>query len=175
MTKRIDKVFVTVHGMVKWFGITQNQYVGFFALGLALFALQQLPYMIMPFIQMETNILMEMEDRSFLLNAVEKVFGVSCVIIMIFLVRGDAKWFSIDTISEKIFFSIALMAIAVYFVAWVFYFRGFQILPFMLLTLVAMPPIYYASIGLWRGNYVLTATSGFFLAAHIANVWNNLR
>ena len=134
-----------------------------------------MPYIVIPLVQVETNILMEMQDKSLLLNAIEKILGVSCVILMLFLVRSDSKWFSISTLKEKTFFSMAMMAIITYYVSWILYFNGFQSLPFMLLTLVAMPPIYYALIGLWRKNYVLAIVSGLFLLVHISNVWNNLK
>jgi hypothetical protein len=68
-----------------------------------------------------------------------------------------------------------MLAIAGYFTGWAFYFSGRQSLPLILCTLVALPPIYYAFIGLWRGNYVLAALGGLFLIAHSANVWYNLR
>ena len=160
--------------MVKWIRITKNWYFGFFALGLAFFVLQELPYVVMPLISLSTNPLMEMQDRSLLLNAVEKIMGVSCIVIMMFLVRDDAKWFPLDTAMEKRFFGIAMLAIAAYFTGWIFYFNGFQSLSLMLCLLVAMPPIYYAFIGLWRKNYILAVLGGMFLLAHLANVWNNL-
>jgi hypothetical protein len=160
--------------VVKWFRITQNQYFGFFALGLAFFALQELPYIIMPLIPLQSNPLMEMQDKSVVLNAIEKVLGVSCIIVMLFLVRSDSKWFSLSTSREKIFFGVAILAIIGYFIGWIFYYCGFQGLPLILSTLVALPPIYYTFIGLWRGNYVLAVLGGMFLLAHVANVWNNL-
>ena len=159
--------------MVRWFKLTKNQYIGFFALGLAFFVLQQLPYMLMPLLRLDINPLMEMQDKSALLNIAEKTFGVSCIVIMVFLVRGDATWFSIGSTKEKVLFGAAMMAIVVYFVGWVFYFRGHHGLLFMLCTLAAMPPVYYALIGLWRRNYVLAILGSVFLVAHIANVWNN--
>ena len=161
--------------MVKWFRITQNQYVGFFALGLALFALQEIPYIIMPFIPFQSNPLMEMQDKSAFLNAIEKLLGVSCIIVMLFIVRGDSKWFSLDSSRETVFFVIAMAAIIGYFIGWIFYFCGFQSLPLILSTLVALPPIYYAFIGLWRRNYILAVLGFVFLLAHISNVWNNLK
>lgn len=161
--------------MVKWIKLTRNQYLGFFALGLLLFILQELPYIVMPLIPLSSNPLMEMQDKSAVLNVVEKVLGVSCIITMLFLVRGDAKWFSLHTKKEKAFFSIAMAAIAAYFIGWIFYFNGFQSLPIILCLLVALPPLYYSFIGLWRRNYVLAALGGMFLVAHISNVWNNLK
>jgi len=161
--------------MVQWFRLAQNQYFGFFALGLVFFLLQELPYMIMPFISLDSNPLMEMQDKSVFLNTIEKVLGISCIVIMLFLVRGDAKWFSLSTTQEIFFFTLAMAAIAGYFAGWIFYWSGFQSLPLILCTLVALPPIYYAFIGLWRGNYVLAVLGGLFLIAHISNVWNNLK
>ncbi|MDR0381456.1 MAG: hypothetical protein LBH86_05625 [Oscillospiraceae bacterium] len=161
--------------MVRWFRLTQNQYFGFFALGLFFFALQELPYIVMPFLSLRTNPLMEMQDKSAILNVIEKVFGVSCIVVMLFLVRGDATWFSLGTRKEILCFIAAMLAIAGYFIGWIFYFHGFQSFPLILCCLVALPPIYYSFIGLWRGNYVLAALGGMFLAAHIANVWNNLK
>ena len=160
--------------MVKWVRLTQTQYLGFFAFGLALFVLQELPYIVMPFISLAENPLMEMIDKSLVLNAVEKAFGFSCIVAMLFLVREDAAWFSLGTLKEKVFFSAAIAAITGYFIGWIFYFNGVHSLPLILLLLVAMPPIYYAFIGLWRGNYVLTVLGSMFLLAHLANVWNNL-
>ena len=155
--------------------MTQNQYLGFFALGLVLFALQELPYIIMPLIPLESNPLMEMQDKSAVLNAVEKALGVSCIIVMLFLVRGDAKWFSLSTLREIVCFSVAALAIIGYFAGWIFYYCGFQSLPLIICFLVALPPIYYAFIGLWRGNNALAVLGGMFLLAHISNVWNNLK
>lgn len=94
---------------------------------------------------------------------------------MLFLVRGDAEWFSLRTPKEIFFFSVAMISIIGYFIGWVFYYNGFQSLPLILCSLVALPPIYYAFIGLWRGNYVLAVLGGMFFLAHISNVWNNLK
>jgi len=161
--------------MVKWFRVTKNQYLGFFALGLAFFVLQELPYIIMPLIPLPSNPLMDMQDKSAILNGIEKVLGVSCIFVMLFLVRGDKKWFSLNTLRETLFFSIAMLAIIGYFIGWIFYYCGFQGLPLILCSLVALPPIYYACIGLWRENFVLTVLGCIFLLVHISNVWNNLR
>ena len=161
--------------MVKWIKLTQTQYFGLFALGLLFFGLQQLPYIIMPLIPTAANPLMEMQDNSAILNASEKILGVSCVLSMLFLVREDSKWFSLSGRREAALFSVAMLAIAAYFVGWIFYFSGFQSLALILCLLVSMPPVYYTFIGLWRKNYVLAALGILFLTAHILNVWNNLK
>ena len=161
--------------MVKWFRIAHNQYLGFFALGLIFFVLQELPYIIMPLVSLQSNPLMEMQDKSVLLNAVEKALGISCIVVLLFLVHGDAKWFSLNTSREIFFFCVAMLAITGYFAGWIFYFCGFQSLTLILCSLVALPPIYYAFIGLWRRNTVLAVLGFVFLIAHLSNVWNNLK
>jgi len=161
--------------MVKWFNITQNQFFGLFALGIVFFVLQELPYIIMPLVHLQSNPLMEMQDRSAVLNVTEKVLGISCIVVMLFLVRGDAKWFSLSNQKEIAFFAIVMIALAGYYIGWIFYFNGFQSLPLILGLLCALPPIYYAFIGLWRGNYVLAVLGGIFLIVHTSNVWNNLK
>jgi branched-subunit amino acid transport protein AzlD len=161
--------------MVKWLHLTHNQHLGFFALGLAFFALQQLPYIIMPLLNPDGGPIMAMTDKSAVLNAVEKVLGISCLVLLVFLVRGDAEWFSLSGTKEVMFFGIAMLAIVGYYVGWIFYWNGNQSLTLMLGTLVALPPIYYAFLGLWRGNTPLAVVGGLFLVAHLGNVWNNLR
>ncbi|MGD9662305.1 MAG: hypothetical protein AB7U63_13635, partial [Porticoccaceae bacterium] len=84
-------------------------------------------------------------------------------------------WFSLDTSREKTCFTIAVAAIAGYFIGWAFYFNGCQSLPLILCTLVALPPIYYAFIGLWRKNDLLAVLGGLFFVVHLLNVWNNLK
>ena len=161
--------------MVKWMRLAKNQYLGFFALGLVLVLLQELPYAVMPFVRLPANPLMEMQDKSVLLNAMEKVLGISCIVLMLFLVRGDAAWFSLRAAREKLFLGLAIGALMGYYIGWILYFCGQQGLALILLTLVAMPPLYYALIGLWRKNYPLAVLGGLFLMAHLCNVWNNLR
>lgn len=161
--------------MVKWLRLTKHQHLGFFALGLVFFALQELPYMVMPFIPLKSNPLMQMQDKSIVMNVTEKILGVSCVVIMLFLVRNDLKWFSIYSLKEFIFLSLAVLVIIVYFIGWFFYYRGYQSLSLILCALVAPPPIYYIFIGLWRRNYVLSVLASLFLLAHLLNVWNNLK
>ena len=50
--------------MVRWFRLFGNQYLGFWALGLVLFFLQEIPYMLMPFFHLEKNPIMTMAETS---------------------------------------------------------------------------------------------------------------
>ena len=55
------------------------------------------------------------------------------------------------------------------------YFAGHQSLFVMMLFIVALPPLYYVAIGLWRQNTPLTVAGVGFLAIHFIHVWGNLR
>jgi len=161
--------------MVKWLKITEYQYLGFFAPGLFFFALQELPYIIMAVFKLDGGPIMAMENKSAVLNTIEKVCGVTCIMLLLFVVRSDANRFSLVAAKEVVCFAAAMTAIIGYFIGWIFYWNGQQSLALMLGTLVALPPIYYAFLGLWRGNTPLSIMGFVFLAAHLSNVWNNLR
>ena len=65
--------------MVRWVKIVGNQYFGFWVLGLVLFALQEIPYMLMPLFHLETNPIMNMTETSAALDMCEKILGSLCI------------------------------------------------------------------------------------------------
>jgi uncharacterized membrane protein len=85
---------------------------------------QEMPYLIMPFISLENNVLAEMQDKIFILNLFEKIVLISCVVIMLFVVENNQKWFEIKTQQQKIFFFLAITALFAYYIGWIFYFRA---------------------------------------------------
>ena len=159
--------------MIKWIKIYKNTWLGLFTLGFLFFFIQEIPYMIMPFIKLVSNPLMEMVDTYPIFNIFEKVLGISTIISMIFIVNEDVKWFSLDSVKEKVFFFLSIILLIGYYIGWIFYFNGYQELFLVLITLVGFVPLYYISIGLWRKNYILVFLGILFLFAHIANVWTS--
>ncbi len=81
--------------MVRWVKLFKNQYLGFWVLGLVLFAAQEIPYMVMPFLELETNPIMNMDESSVVLNILEKILGSLCVAVMTFIVKEKSVLFSI--------------------------------------------------------------------------------
>ena len=160
--------------MFKWVKLFKNQYFGLWLIGLLLFAIQEIPYMIMPLIPLETNPIMNMPENSMFLDICEKIAGVLCVAVMVLIVHKDNKLFSVRTKTEIAFFSAAAGAIALNFLGWILYFCGIQSVAVMILFLFALPPLYYLFIGLWRKNYVLVAVSGIFFVIHLSNAFVNL-
>ena len=61
--------------MVKWIKLFSNQYLGFWLLGLVLFAIQEIPYMVMPLLKLKTNPIMNMTETSPCLDILEKILG----------------------------------------------------------------------------------------------------
>lgn len=161
--------------MVKWVRIFGNQYLGFWILGLILFAAQELPYMIMPLFKLQTNPIMEMRETSAALNICEKMLGSLCIALMTFIVHGDTKLFSISTFGERLFFCIAAGILLLNYFGWFLYFMGHQSVAVMMFFIVVLPPLFYVFIGLWRKNVVLTVTGCVFLIVHFVHVLGNLK
>ena len=161
--------------MVRWFRLIGNQYSGFWILGAVLFAVQEIPYILMPFIRLKTNPIMNMTETSPALDVCEKILGSLCIALMIFVIHRDAVFFSIAQGREKLFFTLAALILLANFFGWTLYFAGRQSLFVMMAFIVAMPPLYYMAIGLWRQNTPLVITGAVFLAVHFLHVLGNLR
>ncbi len=161
--------------MVKWFKLWGSQYFGFWLLGLVLFAVQEIPYMVMPLWKLEANPIMTMPESSLLLEKSEKLLGSLCIALMVFLVHGEMCFFSVTTGRERLFFWLAAGTLLLNFAGWLLYFTGHQTLLVMMLFIVAMPPLFYVLIGLWRSNTPLTITGCVFLVVHFVHVWKNLK
>ena len=161
--------------MVKWIKLLGNQYLGFWVLGLFLFAIQEIPYMVMPLFKLEANPIMNMQESSMVLNVCEKVLGSLCIAFMTFIVHGDAKFFSVKSGKEWLFFCIVIGIILLNFGGWLLYFTGHQSFMIMMFFIVVLPPLYYVFIGLWRNNIILTITGCIFLVVHFVHTWGNLK
>lgn len=161
--------------MVKFFRLFGNQYFGFWALGLALFVIQEIPYMVMPFFKLETNPIMNMKESSVILEIFEKILGSACVAFMFLIIHKESGFFSVADGREKLFFILSVFVLLLNFIGWAIYFCGHQSVLVMMFFIVLMPPLYYVFIGLWRSNILLTVTGGIFLVVHFIHVFGNLR
>jgi hypothetical protein len=160
--------------IIKCFKIYKGYFCGFWLPGILFFLIQELPYVVMPFLSLSTNPLMKMKTAFPLLEVSEKLFGVLTILLLILPVHGKSAGLTSETLRYKIFFFLALFFLVLYFAGWYFYFSGYQSIKLMLTCLVAMPPLYYMSLGLWQKNHLLVINTAFFLIFHIANVWTSL-
>lgn len=161
--------------MVRWIKIIGNQYLGFWIIGLILFALQEIPYMIMPFVQLENNPIMNMQESSAILDLCEKLLGSLCIVIMTFIVKGNAPFFNTGTGICKIGFVLTIFILLLNYVGWGLYFSGYQSLRIMMFFIVVLPPLYYVCIGLWRENWILFSIGIVFEIIHVVHVYGNLK
>lgn len=161
--------------MVKWIKIFDNQYVGFWVLGLLLFFLQEIPYMVMPLFKPETNPIMNMQESSVVLNVCEKILGSLCIAFMTFIVCDEKKVFSLDSGKELVFFCIVIGILLMNFLGWFLYFTGHQSIFVMMFFIVVLPPLYYVFIGLWRNNRILAVTGCLFLVVHFIHTLGNFK
>lgn len=161
--------------MFKWIKLFDNQYLGFWVLGLVLFVIQEIPYMIMPLLKLETNPIMNMQESSVVLNTCEKILGSLCIALMTFIVCDEKEIFSIKETHELLFFCISMGILLLNFGGWFLYFTGHQSIFVMMFFIVMLPPLYYVFIGLWRNNIILTVTGCIFLVVHFAHVLGNLK
>ena len=145
--------------MVRWFKLFDHQYFGFWVLGLVLFAIQEIPYMVMPVFHLETNPIMNIVETSAALDVVHE----------------EAVVFSVAEGRERLFFAVAMGVLLLNFLGWGLYFGGHQSVFVMMLFIVVMPPLYYVAIGLWRRNVLLAAVGAVFLVVHFVHVYGNLK
>lgn len=161
--------------MLRFVKIFGNQYLGFWIFGLVLFAVQEIPYIVMPLLKLQSNPIMNMKESSVLLDICEKILGSLCIAFMIFIVHKNAELFSVASKNEKLFFCLAVLVLLLNFAGWILYFTGHQSIFIMMFFIVAMPPLYYVFIGLWRNNTILTVTGFVFLIIHFFHVLGNLK
>ena len=93
---------------------------------------------------------------------------------MVFVIHKNAIAFSVSNGREKLFFALTVVILLANFFGWALYFTGHQSTFVMMLFIVAMPPLYYVAIGLWRQNTPLAVTGAVFLAVHFFHVLGNL-
>lgn len=161
--------------MVKWCKLFVEQYLGFWVLGLVLFALQEVPYMIMPLFRLENNPIMNMQESSVFLDVCEKVSGSLCIAVMTFIVQCHVGFFDIGSGMSRIGFLSAVIVLLLNYLGWWLYFNGHQSIGVMMFFIVLLPPLYYVCIGIWRHNLILSIVGIIFGMVHFTHVLGNLK
>ena len=155
--------------MVRWVKIVGNQYFGFWVLGLVLFALQEIPYMLMPLFHLETNPIMNMKNEIKWIQTVQGIFGMLSMILLMLIVRDDVKLIPIETTKDKVFLFLTILMILINFIGWTLYYMGHQYGWLIIITQFAVVPLYYLFLGLWQRNYLLAGTAVPFFVIHTIN------
>lgn len=151
----------------------RNYYLGVSFIGIIAFVIQEIPYIIMPFIKLKSNPIMNMQNEIFWIEKVQGFFGVLSMILLMLIVRDDIKFFSIASTKEKVFFALTILMILINFVGWTFYYLGYQYGWLIVISQFAVVPLYYLFFGLWKNNYFLVGTASLFFVIHTVNGYLN--
>ena len=112
--------------MIKFVHLFKNYYLGISFIGVIAFVIQEIPYIIMPFIKPASNPIMNMQNEIQWIEKVQGLVGVLSMFLLMIIVRDDVKIFSIETKKEKVFLTLTVLMILINFVGWTFYYFGYQ-------------------------------------------------
>lgn len=101
--------------MIKFLHLFKNYYLGISFIGIIAFALQEIPYIIMLFINPASNPIMNMQNKILWIEKLQGLLGILSMFLLMLIVRDDVKLFSISTIKEKIFFALTALMILINF------------------------------------------------------------
>lgn len=155
--------------MLKFLHLFKHYCLGISFVGIAAFAIQEIPYIIMPLIKPESNPIMNIQNEIKWIGILQGLFGVLSMILLMLIVRDDIKAFSLAATRERLFFFLALIMILINYVGWAFYYTGHQYGWLIVLSQFAAVPLYYMFFGLWKSNYMLVATTVPFFLIHTLN------
>lgn len=159
--------------MIKFFHLFKNYYLGISFCGILAFVIQEIPYMIMPIINPESNPIMNMENEIKWISIIQGICGMLSMALLMIIVRDDIKVFSVSSRNEKIFFSLMILMILINFGGWTIYYLGHQHGWLIVISQFAVVPLYYLFFGLWKSNYLLVGTASLFFLIHTINGYFN--
>lgn len=159
--------------MIKFVHLFRNYYFGISFIGIIAFVIQEIPYMVMPFIKPASNPIMNMQNEISWIEKTQGLFGVLSMVLLMLIVRDDNTFFSVTTRKEKVFLTITILMILINFIGWTFYYLGFQYGWLIVISQFAVVPLYYLFFGLWKSNYLLVVTSLAFFIFHTMNGYLN--
>jgi len=159
--------------MLKFVHIYKNYYLGLSIIGILAFAIQEIPYIIMPLVKLSSNPIMNMQNEIKWVEIVQGIFGMLSMVLLMLLVRDDVPFLSLSTTREKVFFSLIIVMISINFVGWAFYYTGHQYEWLIVISQFAVVPLYYLFFGLWKSNYPLVGAAALFFIIHSVNGYMN--
>lgn len=159
--------------MLKFVHLFKNYYFGISFIGIVAFVIQEIPYIIMPFIKPASNPIMNMQNEMKWIETIQGILGMLSMIFLMLIVRDDVKSFSIAATRDKVFFACTVFMILINFVGWTFYYLGYQYGWLIVISQFAVVPLYYLFFGLWKSNYLLVGTAALFCIIHTMNGFMN--
>ena len=155
--------------MLKFIHLFKNYYLGISFIGIAAFAIQEIPYIVMPIFKPVSNPIMNMTNEIKWIETVQGIFGILSMIILMLIVRDDVKLIPIETTKDKTFLFLTILMILINFIGWTLYYMGHQYGWLIIISQFAVVPLYYLFFGLWKSNYLLVGAAVPFFVIHTIN------
>ena len=155
--------------MIKFLHLFKEYYLGISIIGIAAFAIQEIPYIVMPLIKPKPNPIMDMQNTIKWIEMVQGLFGVLSMILLMLIVRDDVKLIPRETTKDKTFLFLTILMILINFIGWTLYYMGYQHGWLIIISQFAVVPLYYLFLGLWKSNYLLVGTAVPFFVIHTIN------
>jgi len=155
--------------MIKFLHLFKEYYLGISFIGIAAFAIQEIPYIVMPLIKPKPNPIMDMQNTIKWIEMVQGLFGVLSMILLMLIVRDDVKLIPRETTKDKTFLFLTILMILINFIGWTLYYMGYQHGWLIIISQFAVVPLYYLFLGLWKSNYLLVGTAVPFFVIHTIN------
>ncbi|MCR5604726.1 MAG: hypothetical protein K6G27_13640 [Lachnospiraceae bacterium] len=155
--------------MLKFVHLFKNYYLGLSFIGLAAFAIQEIPYIVMPLIKPASNPIMNMPNEIKWIKTLQGISGILSMALLMLIVRDDVKLIPRGTGREKIFLFLTILMILINFIGWTLYYMGYQYGWLIAISQFAAVPLYYLFFGLWKSNYLLAGTAVPFFIIHTIN------
>ncbi len=155
--------------MIKFLHLFKEYYLGISFIGIAAFAIQEIPYIVMPLIKPEPNPIMDMQNTIKWIEMVQGLFGVLSMIMLMLIVRDGVKLIPRETTKDKTFLFLTILMILINFIGWTLYYMGYQHGWIIIISQFAVVPLYYLFFGLWKQNYLLVGMAVPFFIIHTIN------
>lgn len=155
--------------MLKFVHLFKSYYLGVSFIGIAAFVVQEIPYIVMPLIKPASNPIMNMQNEVKWIEAVQGIFGVLSMILLMLIVRDDVRLIPRETCKEKTLLFLTILMILINFIGWTLYYIGYQYGWLIVISQFIVVPLYYLFFGLWKSNYLLVGTAVPFSIFHTIN------
>ncbi len=159
--------------MIQFVHVVKDYSIGISYVGILAFIMQEIPYLIMPFLKLESNPIMNLQHEAKGIEVAQTICGIFTILMLIFLVREDAVLFPLESTRETFFFSLMLILFFINFTGWTVYFRRYHISWLIVSSQFAAVPLYYFCFGMWKQNLPLAWVAIVFFILHTVNGYMN--
>lgn len=102
--------------MLRWLHLFKNDYIGLSFVGIIVFVVQEIPYMVMPLMKLQSNPIMDMHNEAAWITGLQTAVGILTMLMLMLTVKDDEYIFALTATREKISFFFMTMMIVINFI-----------------------------------------------------------